>query len=117
MSIGTAATAVGGNDPKSPAPGIVAPLPADANLQQYLTLTPQPRVIPLPQGSTPLDFAYHLHSELELHSCGRFALAHLAFAIPPQMVLRKQRIAFGRIGVAYEQTELVAICGLMPRVP
>jgi GTP pyrophosphokinase len=32
------------------------------------TLTPQARVIPLPQGSTPLDFAYHLHSELG-HRC------------------------------------------------
>ncbi len=32
------------------------------------TLTPQARVIALPQGSTPLDFAYHLHSELG-HRC------------------------------------------------
>ncbi|MFC0400766.1 RelA/SpoT family protein [Paraburkholderia rhizosphaerae] len=32
------------------------------------TLTPQARVIPLPHGSTPLDFAYHLHSELG-HRC------------------------------------------------
>jgi GTP pyrophosphokinase len=31
-------------------------------------LTPQARVIPLPQGATPLDFAYHLHSELG-HRC------------------------------------------------
>jgi GTP pyrophosphokinase len=31
-------------------------------------LTPQARVIPLPQGSTPVDFAYHLHSELG-HRC------------------------------------------------
>ncbi|CAB3773451.1 hypothetical protein LMG29542_07238 [Paraburkholderia humisilvae] len=33
----------------------------------------------------------------------------LAFAIPPQMVLRKQRIAFPRIGVAHEQAEFVAL--------
>jgi GTP pyrophosphokinase len=35
---------------------------------QIYTLTPQARVIPLPQGATPLDFAYHLHSELG-HRC------------------------------------------------
>ncbi|CAM2192408.1 GTP pyrophosphokinase [Paraburkholderia kururiensis] len=31
-------------------------------------MTPQARVIALPQGATPLDFAYHLHSELG-HRC------------------------------------------------
>ena len=31
-------------------------------------LTPQGRVIDLPQGSTPIDFAYHVHSELG-HRC------------------------------------------------
>jgi GTP pyrophosphokinase len=31
-------------------------------------LTPQARVIPLPQGSTPVDFAYHLHTEVG-HRC------------------------------------------------
>ncbi|WP_133648104.1 RelA/SpoT family protein [Paraburkholderia flava] len=31
-------------------------------------MTPQARVISLPQGSTPVDFAYHLHSELG-HRC------------------------------------------------
>jgi len=31
-------------------------------------LTPQARIIALPQGATPLDFAYHLHSELG-HRC------------------------------------------------
>ncbi|MCW5625918.1 MAG: bifunctional (p)ppGpp synthetase/guanosine-3',5'-bis(diphosphate) 3'-pyrophosphohydrolase [Burkholderiales bacterium] len=32
------------------------------------TLTPQGRVIPLPRGSTPVDFAYHVHTELG-HRC------------------------------------------------
>jgi GTP pyrophosphokinase len=33
-------------------------------------LTPQGRVLDLPQGSTPVDFAYHLHSELGHHCRG-----------------------------------------------
>ncbi|MFC0695001.1 RelA/SpoT family protein [Paraburkholderia humisilvae] len=41
---------------------------ATLNDDHIYTLTPQARVIPLPQGSTPLDFAYHLHSELG-HRC------------------------------------------------
>ena len=33
-------------------------------------LTPQGRVLDLPQGSTPVDFAYHLHSDLGHHCRG-----------------------------------------------
>jgi len=33
-------------------------------------LTPQGRVIDLPQGSTPVDFAYHLHTDLGHHCRG-----------------------------------------------
>jgi len=33
-------------------------------------VTPQGRVVDLPQGSTPVDFAYHLHSELGHHCRG-----------------------------------------------
>ncbi|HTI17265.1 MAG TPA: bifunctional (p)ppGpp synthetase/guanosine-3',5'-bis(diphosphate) 3'-pyrophosphohydrolase [Trinickia sp.] len=35
---------------------------------QIYVLTPQARVMALPQGATPVDFAYHLHSELG-HRC------------------------------------------------
>ena len=35
---------------------------------QIYVLTPQARVIALPRGATPVDFAYHLHSELG-HRC------------------------------------------------
>ena len=33
-------------------------------------LTPQGRVLDLPQGSTPVDFAYHLHTDLGHHCRG-----------------------------------------------
>ena len=36
--------------------------------QTVYVLTPQGRVIDLPQGSTPVDFAYHLHTDLG-HRC------------------------------------------------
>jgi GTP pyrophosphokinase len=35
---------------------------------RIFVLTPQARVIELPQGATPIDFAYHLHSEVG-HRC------------------------------------------------
>ena len=36
--------------------------------ESVYVLTPQGRVVDLPQGSTPVDFAYHVHSELG-HRC------------------------------------------------
>jgi len=46
------------------APG-AAPAPADEAIYVF---TPQGRVIDLPQGATPVDFAYHVHSDLG-HRC------------------------------------------------
>lgn len=42
-----------------------APVPAD---ERIYVLTPQARVIELPAGATPVDFAYHLHTDLG-HRC------------------------------------------------
>lgn len=38
--------------------------------ESVYVLTPQSRVIALPAGSTPLDFAYHIHSDLGHHCRG-----------------------------------------------
>lgn len=49
---------------------------ASLNDTLYL-LTPQGRVIDLPQGATPVDFAYRLHSELGHHCRGAKVDGHL----------------------------------------
>jgi GTP pyrophosphokinase len=46
----------------------VEKLKATALDDRIFVLTPQARVIELPQGATPIDFAYHLHSEVG-HRC------------------------------------------------
>ncbi|HQR77709.1 MAG TPA: bifunctional (p)ppGpp synthetase/guanosine-3',5'-bis(diphosphate) 3'-pyrophosphohydrolase [Burkholderiaceae bacterium] len=46
------------------APPAGAPVPEE----RIYVLTPQARVVELPSGGTPLDFAYHIHSELG-HRC------------------------------------------------
>ena len=46
------------------APPAGAPVPEE----RIYVLTPQARVVELPAGGTPLDFAYHIHSELG-HRC------------------------------------------------
>jgi GTP pyrophosphokinase len=45
-------------------------LPASGRVQEerIYVLTPQARVVELPAGGTPIDFAYHIHSELG-HRC------------------------------------------------
>jgi GTP pyrophosphokinase len=45
-----------------------APDPAAARDERIYVLTPQGRVVELAAGSTPVDFAYHLHTELG-HRC------------------------------------------------
>ena len=44
-----------------------APVGAD---ERIYVLTPQGRVVELPQGATPIDFAYHLHTDLGHHCRG-----------------------------------------------
>lgn len=47
----------------------VAPPPAPGHADERIyVLTPQARVIELPAGATPIDFAYHVHTELG-HRC------------------------------------------------
>ncbi len=41
---------------------------ADHSKEKIYVLTPQARVIELPEGATPVDFAYHLHTDLG-HRC------------------------------------------------
>ncbi len=48
--------------------GSGAMLPGDASQSTIFVLTPQARVIELPIGSTPVDFAYHVHTQLG-HRC------------------------------------------------
>ncbi|WP_338881295.1 bifunctional (p)ppGpp synthetase/guanosine-3',5'-bis(diphosphate) 3'-pyrophosphohydrolase [Achromobacter veterisilvae] len=64
----------GGGEPAGPAPGKpagkgrnAAAAPAHTDERIYV-LTPQARVIELPAGATPVDFAYHLHTDLG-HRC------------------------------------------------
>ena len=65
----------GGGEPAKPAAGKpatgkgrnAAAAPAHTDERIYV-LTPQARVIELPAGATPVDFAYHLHTDLG-HRC------------------------------------------------
>ncbi|MGE8611780.1 MAG: RelA/SpoT family protein [Achromobacter veterisilvae] len=64
----------GGGEPARPAPAKpagksrnAAAAPAHTDERIYV-LTPQARVIELPAGATPVDFAYHLHTDLG-HRC------------------------------------------------
>jgi len=44
------------------------PLPSAGAEERIYVLTPQGRVVELPAGATPIDFAYHVHTELG-HRC------------------------------------------------
>jgi GTP pyrophosphokinase len=46
----------------------VEPLRGPQGADRVYALTPQGRVVELPQGATPIDFAYHIHTELG-HRC------------------------------------------------
>jgi GTP pyrophosphokinase len=47
---------------------VAAPDPRAAREERIYVLTPQGRVVELPAGATPIDFAYHVHTELG-HRC------------------------------------------------
>ncbi|CAB3642154.1 MAG: RelA/SpoT family protein [Achromobacter pulmonis] len=63
----------------------VAPAPTD---ERIYVLTPQARVIELPAGATPVDFAYHLHTDLG-HRCR-------GARVDGQMVPLQTRLATGQ---------------------
>ena len=48
--------------------GLAAQFPRDLFADTIYVLTPQGRVIDLPRGATPVDFAYHVHTDLG-HRC------------------------------------------------
>ncbi|MCZ8411543.1 bifunctional (p)ppGpp synthetase/guanosine-3',5'-bis(diphosphate) 3'-pyrophosphohydrolase [Achromobacter dolens] len=62
-----------------------APTPTD---ERIYVLTPQARVIELPAGATPVDFAYHLHTDLG-HRCR-------GARVDGQMVPLQTRLATGQ---------------------
>lgn len=58
----------GGKQPTSEE--LLEALKIDFFRDRIFTLTPKGDVIDLPKGSTPLDFAYHIHSEIGNHASG-----------------------------------------------
>ncbi len=57
----------GSAEPENPGPGRSV-RQAQKSADRIYVLTPQARVIELPEGATPVDFAYHLHTDLG-HRC------------------------------------------------
>ena len=55
-------------DGESPALSVSTPAPTKPADERIYVMTPQARVIELPAGATPVDFAYHLHTDLG-HRC------------------------------------------------
>jgi GTP pyrophosphokinase len=71
------------------APAAAGPgTPGQAAADHIYVLTPQARVIELPAGSTPVDFAYHLHTDLG-HRCR-------GARVDGQMVPLQTRLATGQ---------------------
>jgi GTP pyrophosphokinase len=68
--------------------GASAGAPLSAGTEHIYVLTPQARVIELPAGSTPVDFAYHLHTDLG-HRCR-------GARVDGQMVPLQTRLATGQ---------------------
>lgn len=52
----------------SPAPSLAETFQAELFADTVYVLSPQGKVVALPQGATPLDFAYHIHTDLG-HRC------------------------------------------------
>ncbi|MGE8655243.1 MAG: RelA/SpoT family protein [Achromobacter sp.] len=78
-------SAAGKSGPGKSRHAAVAPAPTD---ERIYVLTPQARVIELPAGATPVDFAYHLHTDLG-HRCR-------GARVDGQMVPLQTRLATGQ---------------------
>lgn len=80
-----AARPAGKSGPGKSRHAAVTPAPTD---ERIYVLTPQARVIELPAGATPVDFAYHLHTDLG-HRCR-------GARVDGQMVPLQTRLATGQ---------------------
>src|SRR5690606_6272683 len=63
---GSESAGVSGNDEAQASDAAQAP--SHASSERIYVMTPQARVIELPEGATPVDFAYYLHTDLG-HRC------------------------------------------------
>src|SRR5690606_8528133 len=76
-------------EPAAAAQAPAAPRPLKAQEEDHIyVLTPQARVIELPVGATPVDFAYYLHTDLG-HRCR-------GARVDGQMVPLSTRLATGQ---------------------
>ncbi|WP_420481981.1 TGS domain-containing protein [Burkholderia thailandensis] len=63
----------------------------DARRRSHLRADAAGRVIALPQGATPVDFAYHLHSELGHRCRGRASTARWCRSTRRSRTARRSR--------------------------